>query len=37
MFDALVTLDPAKLLAESTRVVRERRLAEVRDLAVIAQ
>ena len=37
MFDRLADLSPADLLAESTRAVRERRLAEVRDLALVAQ
>ena len=37
MTDTLTTLDKPGLLAEATRVVRERRLGEVRDLEVLSQ
>ena len=37
MIDSLPNLDKAGLLAEASRVVRERRLGEVRDLQVLSQ
>ena len=37
MTDPLTTLDKPGLLAEASRVVRERRLGEVRDLEVLSQ
>ena len=37
MTDTLTDLDKPALLAEASRVVRERRLGEVRDLEVLSQ